>query len=677
MKSNNITAIGLIILISIFSSLEVFAQPCTTLGQTPSTAFPVCGTNTFQQNTVPICRTGDLPVPGCPATDGYGDKNPFYYKFTCYVGGTLAFTITPLAANEDYDWQLYDITGRNPNDIYTDISLVVTGNWAGTYGPTGASATGFNGIRCASDPAANDPTFSKMPTLIQSHEYLLMISHFTDNQSGYNLSFNGGTAVITDPTEPHLFSASAGCDGATITLKLNKAIRCNSITTTGSDFVLSPNVVAITGATTDSCSLGFTFREVTLTLASPLPAGNYQLVAVNGTDGNTLKDNCDRLIPVNEQVPFSYAPPQPIRADSVLKPPCAPDTVVVSYPKKIKCSTITSSGTDFSVIGPTPVTVTGAYGLNCVNDLTDKVVVKFSIPIFTKGTYTLLVSPGVDGSPVFDLCGQPILPEALTFTIADTVNADFSYTGAYGCLRDTLTFLHDGAHDVNSWNWTFNNGPVITTQSHTIVFEAISTNTIQLIVSNGVCKDTSTSTISLNNEVRASFTMDSIICPEDQLIVTNTSTGQIDSWLWKYDVVSTSNLKDPPPFLFPALNREAYYTVKLIVTNNLLGCSDSASNRITVLDHCFIDVPTAFTPNNDGLNDTFGPHNALKADNYEFKVYNRWGQLVFHSNNWREKWDGKINGAVQTTGVFVWMLRYTNRDTQQPVFRKGTVTVIR
>ena len=69
-----------------------------------------------------------------PGGASYQNKNPFFYQFTCYASGTLGFLITPLAANEDYDWQLYDITGHNPNDIFIDNSLVVTGNWAGTYG---------------------------------------------------------------------------------------------------------------------------------------------------------------------------------------------------------------------------------------------------------------------------------------------------------------------------------------------------------------------------------------------------------------------------------------------------------------------------------------------------------------------------------------------------------------
>jgi hypothetical protein len=141
----------------------------------------------------------------------------------------------------------------------------------------------------------------------------------------------------------------------------------------------------------------------------------------------------------------------------------------------------------------------------------------------------------------------------------------------------------------------------------------------------------------LDNEVKAAFDMDSYICPEDKLQVKNNSTGQIDAYRWKYDILGTSTLKDPPPFQFPTLNREAYYTVKLSVFNFTLGCSDSTRRTLTVLDHCFIDVPTAFTPNNDGLNDYFWPHNALKADNLQFRVYNRWGQLVFQSKSWRDK----------------------------------------
>ncbi len=676
MKNSNLHNFFLVITLFLLSFNNLFAQPCTTLGQTPSTAFPVCGTSTFRQLSVPICVNQTALYVPCNDGASYADKNPFYYKFTCFQGGTLSFIINPLAANEDYDWQLYDITGRNPNDIFSNNSLLVTGNWAGVYGATGASSTGVNFIQCSSTPTANVSTFAKSPNLILGHEYLLMISHFTDGQSGYDLSFAGGTAIITDPTEPHLLKAVAGCDGRTITVTLNKKVRCNSITLSGSDFTISPASVTITNATTDSCSAGFDFDEVTLTLSAPLPNGNYQLLAQLGTDGNTLIDFCDRKIPTGESVPFVYAAPQPIRADSVGKTACAPDSIKIFYPKKIRCSTISSTGSDFVVTGPTPVNIVGATG-KCVTDLTDYVVLKFASPIYTAGLYTVSIQPGIDGSPVFDLCGQPILPQSLTFTTVDTVNADFQYQTLLGCRENTVTFSHNGANSVNQWSWVFNGSSPITTQTHTIKFSATSIDTATLWVSNGVCTDTASVILVMDNEVKAAFTMDKIICPEDGLVVTNNSTGAIDNYTWKYDFVGTSNLKDPPPFLFPTINREAYYTVKLIVENTTLNCTDSTKKTLTVLDFCLIDVPTAFTPNNDGLNDFFQPHNALKADNYQFKVYNRYGQLVFQSTNWMEKWDGTINGAKQGTGVYVWMLSYTHRDTKLPVFKKGTVTLIR
>ncbi|MBN8685983.1 MAG: gliding motility-associated C-terminal domain-containing protein [Chitinophagales bacterium] len=661
------------------ASHPLLAQPCTNLGQTPATAFPVCGSTVFTQNSVPVCSTFDIFVPGCPgSTTGgasYQNKNPYYYRFTCYTAGTLGFTITPLAANEDYDWQLYDITGKNPDQIFTDNSTIVTGNWAGTYGPTGASASGFNGIQCASSPPDNAPTFAKMPNLIVGHEYILMVSHFTDTQSGYTLSFSGGTAVITDPLEPHLLNVKPDCDGTKLTLKLNKKVRCNSYTPSASEFSILPAVATVISAVPDSCAFGFDFDEITLTLSAPLTNNNYQLIIKNGTDNNTLLDNCARAIPQDEQVPFFYAIPQPIFADSVGKAKCAADSVLVYFPKKIACNTISPDGSDFSVTGPAPLTVATAYG-QCINGKSDYAVVKFTTPVYVGGTYQLTLKAGNDGSVILDECGQEMPQHTRNFIAADTVNAGFTYTASLGCLENTYLFTHDGAHQVNSWNWTFNNVPV-TTQSHSVVYPSISTNNVQLIVSNGTCSDTSAVQLVFNNEVRASFNAPDIICPEDPLVVENTSTGLVTSWLWKYDVTGSSTLKDPPAYQFPARNRETYYTIKLLAYNNILGCVDSARKVVRVLDFCLIDVPTAFTPNNDGLNDYFQPHNAFKADNYDFRVYNRWGQLVFQSRNWQEKWDGRINGELQNPGVFVWMLSYTHRDTKKEVFRKGTVTIIR
>ena len=647
------------------------------MGQTPSTAFPVCGTTTFDQDNVPICSTNSLYVPGCSGNGNanYENRNPFWYKFTCYVSGSLGFVITPTDLTDDYDWQLYDVTGLNADDVFTNQNIIISGNWAGNPGTTGASATGANFIQCASSYTGTEPRFAKMPDLIAGHEYILLVSHFTDSQSGYSLSFGGGTAVITDPSEPHLQKASPSCDGSKITVKLNKKMRCSSLTATGSEFNLSPSLTNILSAVATNCSSSFDFDEVTLTLSTPLPSNNYQLIINKGSDANSLLDNCDRAIPA-EQTAFSYIIPQPIPIDSVGKSGCAPVAIKLYFSKKIDCSTIAANGSNFLVTGPTPVNVIAAAG-DCASGLSDIITVKFDKPIFTKGLYTVTPQLSVNGGAVRDECGKIIQPQPVSFTTADTVSSLFTYNNNMGCRFDTMLFSHNGAHDVNKWEWVFNNNDTFTTVSHSIIFPASSTNTVQLTVSNGVCSDTTKSTIVLDNEVKVDFKMPDVICPEDPLTIENISTGLVDSWKWNFDVLLNSLLKTPQPFYFPANNIESGYIIKLVATNNTLGCSDSLSKRLKVLDNCFIAVPTAFTPNGDGLNDFLYPNNALKADNLEFKVFNRWGQLVFSSRNWQEKWNGKFKGIEQGSGVFVWFLNYTNRNTGKKVFQKGTTTLIR
>lgn len=655
------------------------AQPCTTLGQNPSTAFPVCGTTTFHQNEVPICSSTSLYVPGCSGTGNvnYENKNPFWYRFTCYVSGTLSFVISPVNQNDDYDWQLYDITGLNPDEVYTNHNIIVAGNWSATPGNTGASANGVTYLQCASSPSENRPTFARSPNLIAGHDYILLISHYTDSQSGYNLSFNGGTAVITDPADPHLLKVTPNCDGSSLVVKLNKKMKCSSLTGSGSEFSIFPAVATVVSATTATCTSGFNMDEIILTLSNPIPGGTYQLIINNGTDGNTLLDNCDRNIPEAEQISFVYDVPQPIPIDSVGNVGCAPDKIRLHFSKRISCNTIAPDGSNFTITGTTPVTITGAAGDNCLAGLSDVIVLQLGSPLYLSGSYMVTPHLSVNGGAVIDECGQIIQPRPVSFTTVDTVYAGFSHTNVMGCRFDTLTFFHNGAHGVNQWNWTFNSSSRSDLQSPTMVFPATSTNTVQLVVSNGVCRDTVTQQIVLDNEVIAGFDMPADICPEDVLSLPNTSKGQIDIWQWDFSSLGSSNLKDPAPLHFIQDNRERVYMIRLTVTNTLLGCSDAVTKRLRVLNNCFIAVPTGFTPNGDGLNDYLYPNNALKADKMRFSIYNRWGQLMFSTSSWLEKWDGRVNGIPQPSGVYVWYLQYTHRDTGKEVFQKGTSTLIR
>jgi gliding motility-associated-like protein len=106
------------------------------------------------------------------------------------------------------------------------------------------------------------------------------------------------------------------------------------------------------------------------------------------------------------------------------------------------------------------------------------------------------------------------------------------------------------------------------------------------------------------------------------------------------------------------------------------GCRDTLYQPLKVHENCFIAVPTAFTPNNDGRNDLLGPTNAFKASDLVFTVYNKFGQKVFESREYSRRWDGRINGREQGTGVYVWILSYTDRAGKR-IFQRGTVLLIR
>lgn len=80
------------------------------------------------------------------------------------------------------------------------------------------------------------------------------------------------------------------------------------------------------------------------------------------------------------------------------------------------------------------------------------------------------------------------------------------------------------------------------------------------------------------------------------------------------------------------------------------------------INHCSFEayVPNAFSPNGDGINDDFRPFfktDFIKIDNYDFKIFNRWGSLVFNSQNHNEGWDGTFRGDPCEMGVYIWTLK--------------------
>ena len=92
-----------------------------------------------------------------------------------------------------------------------------------------------------------------------------------------------------------------------------------------------------------------------------------------------------------------------------------------------------------------------------------------------------------------------------------------------------------------------------------------------------------------------------------------------------------------------------------------------------------MDIPNAFSPNGDGINDYFLPRPLLARGlvSFTMTIYNRWGQVIFESGNTEGRgWDGKLNGLEQPEGVYVYLIEATFKDGQMEK-HQGNVTLLR
>jgi gliding motility-associated-like protein len=90
-----------------------------------------------------------------------------------------------------------------------------------------------------------------------------------------------------------------------------------------------------------------------------------------------------------------------------------------------------------------------------------------------------------------------------------------------------------------------------------------------------------------------------------------------------------------------------------------------------------IEIPTAFSPNYDGVNDIYRILKTLNIQEIDFfKIFNRWGQVVFETNDIRQGWDGTVYGEPQDMGVYAYIIKALNRD-GETIVKDGSVTLVR
>ncbi|MEZ4776134.1 MAG: gliding motility-associated C-terminal domain-containing protein [Bacteroidia bacterium] len=158
---------------------------------------------------------------------------------------------------------------------------------------------------------------------------------------------------------------------------------------------------------------------------------------------------------------------------------------------------------------------------------------------------------------------------------------------------------------------------------------------------------------------------DTVLCP-DEAIILDISHPDALAYLWQDG--NTSPKRE--------IREAGLYFVEL--TDYCQTMRDSVRVEYKDCD-CTLFMPNAFTPNQDGVNDYFFPVFQCEMSGYQLQIFNRWGKLVFETDNPDVHWDGYSKGSPSPPGVYAWRVSYQGLLNRKPVDRllSGTVTILR
>jgi len=254
-------------------------------------------------------------------------------------------------------------------------------------------------------------------------------------------------------------------------------------------------------------------------------------------------------------------------------------------------------------------------------------------------------------------------------TVLPSPVIDISSDITEGCNPITVNFS-DLTPDAAQWNWTFAGGApgssTIENPSNIHFNNAGSFNVTLNVVNIYGCSSTAT----FNNYITshpvpdANFTFSPTVGTPGLPINFNSSSSSsyVNNWAWDFGDGATSTEQNPThPFA-----QTGNHTIWLTVTT-AYGCTDSISQNILVID---IKIPNVFTPNGDGINETFVIDGIELVPDCQLIIFNRWGKRIYESNNYKNDWDG----GNYADGVYYFIFTLP-QGIAEPTH--GTVTIIR
>lgn len=282
-----------------------------------------------------------------------------------------------------------------------------------------------------------------------------------------------------------------------------------------------------------------------------------------------------------------------------------------------------------------------------------------ALPIISNNGITGTWSPALNNSATTiytftPTAGQCATTTTLTITLIPNIVISISALQNPICAGDSTTLTAGGA---TSYLWSNGLGtanPVTVTPASTTIYTV--TGTL-----NG-CTDTASIILTVNPVLpTVNLGYDTTLCQGTTLTLDATTSNAI--YLWQ-DNSSNST--------FIVAQQGTYW----VEVNNSCGIT---SDTITILFKycdCNIYIPNAFSPNGDNINDKFFPILHCAYSEYNFLIFNRWGEKIFETNSSTDSWDGNYHGKISPMGVYVYLVTYkSGREDSETNY--GSVILIR
>jgi gliding motility-associated-like protein len=267
-------------------------------------------------------------------------------------------------------------------------------------------------------------------------------------------------------------------------------------------------------------------------------------------------------------------------------------------------------------------------------------------------------------------CNSP-LDTVKTVRLSPQVQALFA-TPARGCVPYNAVFTNNSLGGL-AFSWDFGDGTTSTEDNPTHVYNNVGTYVVRLMAFDSTsCNkmDSTSFTITVSPIPVASFTFSPN--PPQENVATSFKNQSIGAtrYIWTFGDGDSSSLENPGHIF----NVTGAFTVCLSAINDS-GCADDTCTQVQALIRPLVDVPSAFTPGKFGVNGNIRVA-GFGIQQIHWSIYNRWGQMVYESDNLKSSWDGTYKGKLQPMDVYTYTLDVTFSDGKK-ARKTGDITLLR